>query len=124
MSISSNIPTAAKESQADFGDRISTLERRVELLESIQPKPRNRNWPPPPELVERIKEITRATFRSEAVVEIDCDPSEPDDPWMNFDVSCELDYRELRKLAHQWHEAVYELGVADASRFRVIISRR
>ena len=121
MSISTNIPGAAAQPHPDYGQRIATLEHRVELLEASQPMPRNRDWPPPPELIEQIKEITRTLFGSDVETEIDCDPSEPNDPWMNFVVSSDFEPGQYRQLVHQWHEAVYHLRVGDATRFRVLV---
>jgi hypothetical protein len=106
---------------AQIGSRLQTLERRVELLEAVQPKWRPRDWPPSPELVEQIKEITRSLFPGEVGTEIDFDPSEPDDPWLNSDVTRNAEPREYRELVRRWHEAVHSLGVEDATRFRVLV---
>jgi hypothetical protein len=121
MSILTNSPATVAEPLTAMGSRIETLERRVEVLESVQPKMRQRDWPPPPELVERIREITRSLFPGKVETEIDYDPSEPDDPWMNFIVCGELEPRQFSQLIYQWHEAVYHMGVEDASRFRVLV---
>jgi hypothetical protein len=108
---------------AQIGSRLQTLERRVELLEAVQPKWRPRDWPPSPELVEQIKEITRSLFPGEVGTEIDFDPSEPDDPWMNFIVLSDLEYARLRPIRRQWHERVELLGTNDSTRFSLMIAR-
>ena len=108
---------------AVLGSKLASLEQRVEALEAVQPLPRKHDWPPPVHLVEQIKRLTRELFPGSVVAEIDVDPSEPDDPWMNFWVKSDLDYDQLRPLRTRWYDAVRSLNVEDETRFRLGIAR-
>ncbi len=122
MSLSSNIPTTGSEPAATFGGPL-TQEERVAAAQAAKLTRVGADWRPPDALVEQIVAMTKTLFPGDVRTEIDCDPSEPDDPWMNFWVTSELEYAQLRPLKMQWHDAVQQMGVADVSRFRLGVAR-
>ena len=123
MSLSSNVPATGSEPAATFGGPL-TQEERVAAAQVAKLTRVGADWRPPDALVEQIVQMTRTIFPGEVRTEIDCDPSEPDDPWMNFWVTSELEYARSRPLRDQWHDAVARLGVEDQTRFRLLIARQ
>lgn len=121
MSLSSNVPVAGAD-QAGFGAPRSALERLTAANAAKQANV-GADWHPTDDLVEQIVRMTQVLFPGDVKTEIDCDPSEPDDPWMNFWATSELDYAQTRKLRDQWHDGVAKLGVPDETRFRLLIVR-
>ncbi len=122
MSLSSNAPATGSGPAATFGGPL-THDERVAAAQAAKLTRVGADWRPPDELVAQIVQITQSIFPGEVRTEIDCDPSEPDDPWINFWVTSELGYLQSRPLRDQWHDAVAKFGVADESRFRLLVVR-
>jgi len=122
MALSSNIPATGGQPEIAVGGPLSALER-VAAVEAAKKTRVGADWRPPDALVEQIVQITQSLFPGEVRTEIDCDPSEPDDPWMNFWVTSNLEYAELRPIKMQWHDAVVRLGVSDPTRFSLLVGR-
>jgi hypothetical protein len=122
MSLSSNLPATSPDAGIMVGSSQSALER-VAAVESAKWARVGADWCPPADLVEQINRITHSLFSGEVRSEIDCDPSEPDDPWINFWVVSSLERSTLSQLRDQWHAAVGNLGVEDETRFRLLIVR-
>ena len=122
MALSSNIPATGGQPEIAVGGPLSALER-VAAAHAAEKTRVGADWHPPDGLVEQIKQLTQSIFPGEVKTEIDCDPSEPDDPWMNFWVVSNLERSMLNQLRDRWHAAVGKLGVEDETRFRLLIIR-
>ncbi|MCI0357985.1 MAG: hypothetical protein L0211_05855 [Planctomycetaceae bacterium] len=120
MSLSSNAPETSGQPPAAF-DALLSLQKRVDAAETAKLTRVGADWRPTDALVEQIKQITQSLFPGEVQTEIDCDPSEPDDPWINFWVTSDLEYPQIRVLRDRWHEDVSKLGIGDESRYRLLV---
>jgi hypothetical protein len=123
MSLSSNAPTTGSDSATTFSGPLTQAER-VAAAKAAKATRVGADWRPPDELVAQIVAMTRTLFPGDVRTEIDCDPSEPDDPWMNFWVTSDLEYARSRPLRARWHDAIARLGVEDQTRFRLLIARQ
>lgn len=75
----------------------------------------------PAGILEKVRQITRDLFPGPIEIETDSDPEDPASSWWTFCVESSLEHAELRPLRAKWHEAVYQLGVRDATQFRLAI---
>jgi hypothetical protein len=122
MSISTNLPASSADALPTIGGPL-TAEERVAAAEAARRARVGADWQPPDELVQKIVAMTQKLFPGEVTTEIDCDPSEPDDPWMNFWVVSDLGYMGARGLHDRWHQEIADLGVRDETRYRLLVTR-
>jgi hypothetical protein len=71
----------------------------------------------------QVRTLTESMFAGQVDIETDFDPEDPAAPWWNLRVKCLLDPHETSALLERWYEAVYQIGVSDATRFRVLVCR-
>jgi len=75
-----------------------------------------------PEEMEKVLRLTREMFPGEVTWRVNFDPSEPDDPWVAFDVAAEGDFAAIRSLRFQWHDAVERICPNSPTTYRIAIN--
>jgi len=109
--------------------RISELERKVSVLtqdiEDLKSQAKNNrdaiaNRMSDPRLLDVIQ-ITKNLFTGNISLDVICDPTEPDDPVVVFQVSSAECVKQIVQLRREWHRRVAETPMASSGRFSLSV---
>ncbi len=120
MSMSS--PATGSNETATLGAlavQVSDLAQRVRRLEHEADAP-----PPAPvskETIEQVHILTQRLFPGPISTRIGCDPENPVDSWIVFDVEAKGSYADFRDREFEWYEAIAKLNGDEQADFRLCI---
>lgn len=74
-----------------------------------------------PEALLQIFDLTRQLFPGTVTVEQECDPSEPGDPWVVFNVKAGGESGDLYDRRYHWHDEVEKLFSGHLPQIRLAV---